>query len=140
MKRCLDFLLSSIGLVVLSPIVMVIAIMIKKHDGGPVLYTPLRVGLHKKRFRMYKFRTMVQNADTIGGPTTSTSDPRITPVGHFLRRFKLDELPQLILRIYLPLSFGMKVRSLQTLALPIRTKRTNSLFNPGNWSYNGNMR
>jgi lipopolysaccharide/colanic/teichoic acid biosynthesis glycosyltransferase len=69
---------------------------IKKHDGGPVLYTPLRVGLHKKRFRMYKFRTMVQNADKIGGPTTSMSDPRITPVGHFLRRFKLDELPQLI--------------------------------------------
>jgi lipopolysaccharide/colanic/teichoic acid biosynthesis glycosyltransferase len=95
-KRCLDILLSSVGLVILSPVLLIVALIIKKHDKGPILYTPLRVGLHKKYFRMYKFRTMVTNADKIGGPTTSASDPRITPIGHFLRKFKLDELPQLI--------------------------------------------
>lgn len=96
MKRCLDILLSSVGLVILSPVLFIVALLIKKHDGGPVFYTPLRAGLHKKHFRMYKFRTMVANADKIGGPTTSASDPRITPIGHFLRKFKLDELPQLL--------------------------------------------
>ena len=75
---------------------IVVALIIKKYDGGPVFYAPLRIGLHKKRFRMYKFRTMVQHADQIGGPTTSAHDSRITPIGHFLRRFKLDELLQLI--------------------------------------------
>ena len=96
MKRCIDVVLSSIGLVILSPVLLIVALIIKKHDGGLVFYTPLRVGLHKKYFHMYKFRTMVQNADKIGGPTTSASDPRITPIGHFLRKFKLDDLPQLI--------------------------------------------
>lgn len=96
MKRCFDILLSSLGSLVLSPVLLVVAILIKRHDGGPAFYTSLRVGLHKKHFRMCKFRTMVLNADKIGGPTTSARDPRITPVGHFLRKFKLDELPQLI--------------------------------------------
>jgi lipopolysaccharide/colanic/teichoic acid biosynthesis glycosyltransferase len=96
MKRCIDILLSSVSLVILSPVLLIVALIIKKYDGGSVFYAPLRVGLYKKYFRMYKFRTMVANADKIGGPTTSARDPRITPIGHFLRRFKLDELPQLI--------------------------------------------
>lgn len=95
-KRCIDCVLSSIGLVILSPVLLIVALLIKKHDSGPVFYTPFRVGFHKKRFRMYKFRTMVQNADKIGGPTTSAHDSRITPIGHILRKFKLDELPQLL--------------------------------------------
>jgi lipopolysaccharide/colanic/teichoic acid biosynthesis glycosyltransferase len=74
--------------------------MIMKNDDGPVFYAPKRVGRNKKKFRMYKFRTMVPNADRIGGPTTGEKDPRITPMGHFLRRYKLDELPQLFNVLY----------------------------------------
>ena len=65
-------------------------------DGGPVFYRGLRVGLRGKKFRMFKFRTMVLNADKIGGPSTADDDPRITKTGKFLRKCKLDEIPQLI--------------------------------------------
>jgi lipopolysaccharide/colanic/teichoic acid biosynthesis glycosyltransferase len=74
---------------------LVVAYLIKKEDGGPVFYKGERVGLHKKLFSMYKFRTMVSDAEKIGGPSTSENDPRITKVGKILRKFKLDELPQL---------------------------------------------
>ena len=96
MKRLLDVGFSIIGLLILSPLSIIIAVFIKNHDRGSILYAPYRVGLDKELFRMYKFRTMVVDADKLGGPTTSTKDPRITPTGRVLRRFKLDELPQLI--------------------------------------------
>ena len=70
--------------------------MIKLTSEGPVFYRARRVGKNKKIFLMYKFRSMVTNADQIGGPSTSENDPRITPIGHFIRKCKIDELSQLI--------------------------------------------
>jgi lipopolysaccharide/colanic/teichoic acid biosynthesis glycosyltransferase len=96
LKRGFDLLVAGSALVVLSPILGFIAFRIKSFDGGPVLYAGRRVGLHGRPFGMYKFRSMVLNADKIGGSSTPDDDPRITPVGRFLRRYKLDELPQLI--------------------------------------------
>jgi lipopolysaccharide/colanic/teichoic acid biosynthesis glycosyltransferase len=72
------------------------AVRIKREDGGPVFYPAPRVGKDGKPFRMYKFRTMVVNADRIGGPSTAADDPRLTRVGHSIRKYKLDEIPQLI--------------------------------------------
>lgn len=95
-KRLFDLMCAVCGLAMLLPVLLITAVAIKRFDGGPVFYAPWRVGRNKRLFRMYKFRTMVMNADKIGGPTTGRHDPRITPVGHVLRRFKLDELPQLL--------------------------------------------
>ena len=75
---------------------MVIGLIIKQEDGGPVFYRGLRIGHHGRPFRIFKFRTMVVNAEIIGGPSTADDDPRITKVGKYLRKHKLDELPQLI--------------------------------------------
>jgi len=95
-KRALDIVVASVGLAALSPILLAIAALIKLDSQGPVLYAAPRVGRHGRMFRMYKFRTMVANADKIGGSSTAADDPRITRVGRVLRRYKLDELPQLI--------------------------------------------
>jgi lipopolysaccharide/colanic/teichoic acid biosynthesis glycosyltransferase len=96
LKRLFDLTIAATGLLLLSPALIVMAALIKRHDGGAVLYAGQRVGRNGVPFRMYKFRTMVLNADKIGGSSTPDDDPRITPVGKFLRRHKLDELPQLI--------------------------------------------
>lgn len=95
-KRVLDFAAALLGMVVLSPLLAVITIAIKLSSQGPVLYAAPRVGIGGGLFRMYKFRTMVTNADMIGGSSTPDDDARITGVGQFLRRYKLDELPQLL--------------------------------------------
>jgi lipopolysaccharide/colanic/teichoic acid biosynthesis glycosyltransferase len=96
LKRTFDVLVSGIALVVLSPVLLYIGFRIKKFDGGPAFFRGLRVGRSGKPFRIYKFRSMVMNADRLGGPSTSDDDPRITPIGKSLRKRKLDELPQLI--------------------------------------------
>lgn len=96
LKRGLDLLLSSCAIVLLSPMLLLIGLAVKGESTGPVLYRGLRVGVGGRRFRMLKFRTMVVGADTIGGPSTADADPRITPLGRYLRRYKLDELPQLL--------------------------------------------
>lgn len=96
LKRIFDVSISLIGLGVLASIFVLIAIAIKLADGGPVFYRGVRVGRYGKPFRIFKFRTMVVNADKIGGSSTSDDDPRITRVGKWLRKYKLDELPQLI--------------------------------------------
>jgi lipopolysaccharide/colanic/teichoic acid biosynthesis glycosyltransferase len=70
--------------------------MIKAGDGGPIFYRGVRVGRYGKLFRIFKFRTMVVNAEKIGGSSTADDDPRITKIGKFIRKYKLDELPQLI--------------------------------------------
>ena len=70
--------------------------LLKKEDGGPVFYRGVRVGRFGNPFRIFKFRTMVLNAEKLGGPSTADDDPRITRMGKFIRKFKLDELPQLI--------------------------------------------
>ncbi len=96
LKRLFDIVLSSIGLVVFLPLTATIMTLIKKEDGGSVFYRGKRVGFHGKPFRIYKFRTMVVNAEKLGGPSTSNNDPRITKIGQLLRKYKLDELPQFI--------------------------------------------
>jgi lipopolysaccharide/colanic/teichoic acid biosynthesis glycosyltransferase len=96
LKRLLDLAVSLVALVVLSPLLGILSLQIKRHDGGPVLYAGPRVGKDGKPFGMYKFRSMVLNADRLGGSSTPDDDPRITPIGRVLRRYKLDELPQLI--------------------------------------------
>ena len=95
-KRGMDLAASALGLAVLSPVIAYTAIRIKADDGGPVFYRAQRVGKDGEMFRMYKFRTMVVNADRIGGPSTAADDPRLTRMGHTIRRYKLDEIPQLI--------------------------------------------
>jgi lipopolysaccharide/colanic/teichoic acid biosynthesis glycosyltransferase len=95
-KRLFDIVGAAAGLAVLSPVLLVLAARIKLTSAGPVFYRGMRVGLHGRPFRIFKFRTMVINAEQLGGPSTADDDPRITKVGRFLRKFKLDELPQLI--------------------------------------------
>jgi lipopolysaccharide/colanic/teichoic acid biosynthesis glycosyltransferase len=75
---------------------LLIAIIIKLDSAGPIFYRGLRVGRLEKPFRIFKFRTMVVNAEKLGGPSTAADDPRLTKIGKFLKRYQLDELPQLI--------------------------------------------
>jgi lipopolysaccharide/colanic/teichoic acid biosynthesis glycosyltransferase len=95
MKRFLDIVLSASALVVLSPMLLLAALAIAWESGRPVLFRQIRVGLHGREFGMYKFRSMVVNADSAGPHFTAQNDPRITRVGRFLRRASIDELPQL---------------------------------------------
>src|SRR3954471_16065949 len=95
LKRLIDILLALLGLIVLSPLLVVLAEWIHPSSPGPIVYAGVRVGRKGVPFRMYKFRTMVVNADKLGASSTAADDKRITGVGRFLRRFKLDELPQL---------------------------------------------
>jgi lipopolysaccharide/colanic/teichoic acid biosynthesis glycosyltransferase len=95
-KRIFDIFFSVVGLILLSPLLMIIAWRIYREDGGPFFYRGERVGLHGKTFRIFKFRTLVVNADRIGGHSTPEDDPRVTRIGRMLRKYKLDELPQLI--------------------------------------------
>ena len=95
-KRLFDILFSIVGLIFFSPLLLTICILIKHEDGGPVFYRGVRVGKDSNLFRIFKFRTMVVNAEKIGGSSTADDDPRITKIGKCLRKYKLDELPQLI--------------------------------------------
>jgi lipopolysaccharide/colanic/teichoic acid biosynthesis glycosyltransferase len=95
MKRAFDIFGSALGLVVLSPLVACVAVAVKLDSRGPMLYKGARVGINGQQFNILKFRTMVANAEAIGGSTTPEDDPRVTAVGRFLRTNKLDELPQL---------------------------------------------
>jgi len=96
MKRLFDVLSSAMGLVVLAPVLAVVALAIKMESHGPVFYRGVRAGLHGKPFRIFKFRTMVMNAEALGSASTAEDDLRITRVGRILRKVKLDELPQLL--------------------------------------------
>ncbi len=95
-KRFLDILFSLILLILLLPIFMVLAICIKIDSNGPIFYRQERITTYGKKFRIFKFRTMVQNADKIGSLITVNNDSRITRVGKIIRKLRLDELPQLI--------------------------------------------
>ena len=96
MKRIFDILASGFGLLVLSPIFLIMAIWIKLDSNGPVFYRQVRVGRHNKDFRIFKFRSMRVGSDKGSLVTIGGRDPRITRSGYFIRKFKLDELPQLI--------------------------------------------
>ena len=95
-KRIFDFIFAIIGLLFLVPLFIIIAILIKIESKGPVLYKQLRVGRYNLDFKILKFRTMDMNADQLGLLTLGHRDTRITKIGYYLRKYKLDELPQLI--------------------------------------------
>jgi lipopolysaccharide/colanic/teichoic acid biosynthesis glycosyltransferase len=96
MKRAFDIIAASVGLVLLAPLLLVVSLLIKLDSPGPVLFRQERMGRGFHPFRIYKFRTMVQDAPGQGGMITFGGDPRITRLGQVLRTTKIDELPQLI--------------------------------------------
>ena len=96
MKRLFDFTFAILGLTILSPVLIILSLLIIITSPGPVLFSQKRVGNQGRLFTLYKFRTMVNDADTMsGGSITVENDNRITPIGKLLRRWKLDELPTL---------------------------------------------
>ena len=96
MKRLFDILLSGIGLLIISPLLLIVAIWIKLDSPGPIFYRQVRVGRYNKDFRIFKFRSMRIGSDKGSLVTIGGRDPRITRSGYFIRKFKIDELPQLI--------------------------------------------
>lgn len=96
MKRCVDVVLAAACLVILTPLLLLVALLVKVCSPGPILYAQERMGLDGANFRMWKFRTMREDAEAKTGPAfAQPNDPRTTPLGRFLRRFSIDELPQL---------------------------------------------
>ncbi len=96
LKRIFDIVVSIIGLLILSPVFLVISIVIKLDSNGPIFFKQTRIGKNYKQFKILKFRTMILDAENKGMQITVDGDRRITKLGHFLRKFKIDELPQLI--------------------------------------------
>lgn len=96
MVRVFDVFFSFIGLVLLSPIFLIILILIKLNSKGPTFYKQSRIGLNGAEFNVYKFRSMRLNSDKLGLITVGGRDPRVTHIGYYLRKYKMDELPQLI--------------------------------------------
>jgi len=103
--RLFDLVVSIVGLIILSPILVFIAISIISGSKGEVFYRGVRIGKNGIPFRIFKFRTMVMDAESIGPASTSGDDPRITKIGKTMRRYKLDELPQLINVFFGEMSF-----------------------------------
>ena len=96
LKRAFDIVMSTMGLIVLGPFMLVMALWIKLSSKGPVFFRGQRVGRCGRPFRIFKFRSMVVDADKLGPLSTAAGDPRVTRAGRFVRKFKIDELPQLI--------------------------------------------
>ena len=96
MKRLFDILASGVGLICLSPLFAVLAVWIKCDSRGPVFYRQVRVGKDNRDFRLFKFRSMRPDSDRLGLITVGGHDPRVTRSGYYIRRYKLDEFPQLI--------------------------------------------
>lgn len=96
MKRAFDIIASGLGLIILSPLFIILAIWIKVDSKGPVFYRQTRVGKDNKDFRLYKFRSMRPDSDKLGLITIGGHDPRVTRSGYYIRKYKLDEFPQLI--------------------------------------------
>lgn len=94
-KRTFDIILSVLLIIILSWLIIILALCVKFSSRGPVLYKQIRITTYNKEFKIYKFRTMVVNADKMGSHVTSMNDKRITRIGHILRKYRLDELPQL---------------------------------------------
>jgi lipopolysaccharide/colanic/teichoic acid biosynthesis glycosyltransferase len=96
LKRCFDIVLSVAALLVLSPLLVITMLAIALESGRPIFFLQKRIGLRGQEFGMFKFRSMVQNAASIGPYFTAAQDPRITRVGRFIRKTSIDELPQII--------------------------------------------
>lgn len=94
-KRIGDIVLSLLMIVILSPVLLIVALVIKHEDPGPVFFRQVRVTTYAREFRIFKFRTMVVNAESLGTQVTSQNDPRVTKVGAWLRKYRVDEFPQL---------------------------------------------
>ena len=92
-KRVSDIMVSLITLIVISPLLLIVALVVKYSSKGPVFYKQRRIGYHKRPFNIYKFRSMYVDAEVSGPALSTLNDPRITPVGRFLRKYRLDELP-----------------------------------------------
>ena len=95
-KRLFDIVVSSLALIILSPVYLIIAILVLFSSKGPIFFTQERIGHHKKPFKIFKFRTMYIDAEKAGPQLSSSMDPRITPIGRFLRKTRLDEIPQFL--------------------------------------------
>lgn len=95
-KRCFDFIIALIALIILSPIMVLLALLIKIDSSGTVFYRQTRITQYGRQFKIFKFRTMVVDADKKGSLVTVNNDERITAIGRLLRKYRLDELPQLI--------------------------------------------
>ncbi|GAA0758151.1 sugar transferase [Clostridium sartagoforme] len=95
-KRIFDFIASLIGCIILTPVYVIIALLIKLTSKGPIFFKQKRIGRYGNEFNILKYRTMVVNAERIGRQITIGNDSRVTRIGYFLRKYKLDELPQLI--------------------------------------------
>jgi len=95
-KRLFDIIFSFIGLIFVFPFLLIFALIVKIDSKGPVFFRGRRVGKNGKVFRIFKFRTMIDNAENLGGPSTAADDQRLTKIGRFLRGHNLDELPQFI--------------------------------------------
>src|SRR5689334_13298999 len=94
-KRAYDFILSGLGLLLIWPVLLMLGVIVRFFDGSPVLFRQSRVGREGRLFQIIKFRTMRPNAEQVGASVTQAGDPRVTPIGGWLRKHKLDELPQL---------------------------------------------
>ncbi|WP_455012284.1 sugar transferase [Mogibacterium timidum] len=95
-KRIFDFAISLLMTIILSPILLVLIILIKLDDPGPAFFRQVRITTYGRAFRIFKFRTMVVNAEELGTQVTKENDPRVTRIGNKLRKYRLDELPQLL--------------------------------------------
>lgn len=95
-KRLLDILASFFGLIIISPFLALIAFLIKLDSKGPVFYRGVRIGRYGKPFKIFKFRSMIEKAEEMGGPSTAADDQRLTKTGKWLKKYQLDEFPQLI--------------------------------------------
>src|SRR3989344_4346954 len=96
LKRFVDIIASFFGLIFISPLLIFLAIMIKLTSSGPCFYRGARGGKDGTEFLMFKFRSMVLGTDKLGGPSTAADDHRLTKIGKFMKKYQLDELPQLI--------------------------------------------
>lgn len=105
LKRIFDFVLGFMLLIILSPLFIILSVIIKVDSKGPIMFRQTRVTQYGKRFRIFKFRTMINNADKIGSQITTKDDARITRVGRLLRKYRLDEIPQLFNIIVGDMSF-----------------------------------
>lgn len=115
MKRIFDIVASGLGLIVLSPLFIILAIWIKLDSKGPVFYRQVRVGRGNKDFRIFKFRSMRVGADKGSLVTIGGHDPRVTRSGYFIRKFKFDELPQLINVFLGDMSFVVRILKFVTM-------------------------
>ena len=104
-KRLFDIIFSAIGLILLLPLLLLIAILLKLESKGPVFYKQVRVGFNSTDFKIFKFRTMYTGSDLKGLLTIGDKDPWVTRIGYYLRKYKLDELPQLVNVFIVNMSF-----------------------------------